>query len=295
MHQVNYPIDVSRAEWHKYIKAFDSLLELHRIKLDNATPLLYLRDLMIGGGQNRNMQYLFVDEMQDYSIAQLVYIKHAFPNTKINLIGDSEQALFKEVQAPEELLSKLNEAFATKKSRLITLRRSYRSTYPITNFAKSMLPNGDNIEAFNRPGKDPEIIIRYDEDQAMDALIKTAKRELKEEGTVAIITKNLKEAESLHQHTYHELHPNLLSDTDSSLPKGVVIMPIYLAKGLEFDSVISWNVSEENYPSEKYVGILYTIATRAMHSLTMISIGKVSPVIANSHLAMENLKINHSM
>lgn len=295
MHQVNYPIDVSSAEWHKSIKAFDSLLELHRIKLDNATPLLYLRDLMVGGGQNRNMQYLFVDEVQDYSIAQLVYIKHAFPNTKINLIGDSEQALFKEVQAPEELLSKLNEAFATKKSRLITLRRSYRSTYPITNFAKSMLPNGDDIEAFNRPGKDPEIIIRYDEDQAMDALIKTAKRELKEEGTVAIITKNLKEAESLHQHTYHELHPNLLSDTDSSLPKGVVIMPIYLAKGLEFDSVISWNVSEENYPNEKYVGILYTIATRAMHSLTMISIGKVSPVIANSHLAMENLKINHSM
>ncbi|KOY76876.1 putative helicase IV [Apilactobacillus kunkeei] len=295
MQQVVLPKDVNVDAWNDDVDGFADSIELHQVRLDDAAPLLYMRDLMIGGGQNQTMQYLFVDEMQDYSIAQLIYIKHAFPQTKINLIGDSEQALFKAVEAPQELLNKLNEAFATKKSRLITLNRSYRSTYPITNFAKSLLPNGDEIEAFNRPGKSPEIFIRHNEQECIDALIDCAKQELKDEGTVAIVTKNLTEAKQLHQHTYNQLNPTLLADTDRSLPKGVVIMPIYLAKGLEFDSVIAWNVSKDNYPNDDYVGTLYTIATRAMHHLTLISNGTVSPIIANANLPINEVKIDRKI
>lgn len=295
MQQVVLPKDVNIDAWNDDVDSFADSIELHQVRLDDAAPLLYMRDLMIGGGQNQTMQYLFVDEMQDYSIAQLIYIKHAFPQTKINLIGDSEQALFKAVEAPQELLNKLNEAFATKKSRLITLNRSYRSTYPITNFAKSLLPNGDEIEAFNRPGKSPEIFIRHNEQECIDALIECAKQELKDEGTVAIVTKNLNEAKQLHQHTYNQLNPTLLADTDRSLPKGVVIMPIYLAKGLEFDSVIAWNVSKDNYPNDDYVGTLYTIATRAMHHLTLISNGTVSPIIANANLPINEVKIDRKI
>ncbi|MCX8743337.1 AAA family ATPase [Lactobacillus sp. B3795] len=295
MQQVVLPKDVNVDAWNDDVDGFSDSIELHQVRLDDAAPLLYMRDLMIGGGQNQTMQYLFVDEMQDYSIAQLIYIKHAFPQTKINLIGDSEQALFKAVEAPQELLNKLNQAFATKKSRLITLNRSYRSTYPITNFAKSLLPNGDEIEAFNRPGKSPEIFIRHNEQECIDALINCAKQELKDEGTVAIVTKNLIEAKQLHQHTYNQLNPTLLADTDRSLPKGVVIMPIYLAKGLEFDSVIAWNVSKDNYPNDDYVGTLYTIATRAMHHLTLISNGTVSPIIANANLPINEVKIDRKI
>ncbi|WKN28309.1 AAA family ATPase [Apilactobacillus kunkeei] len=295
MQQVVLPKDVNVDAWNDDVDAFADSIELHQVRLDDAAPLLYMRDLMIGGGQNQTMQYLFVDEMQDYSIAQLIYIKHAFPQTKINLIGDSEQALFKAVEAPQELLNKLNEAFATKKSRLITLNRSYRSTYPITNFAKSLLPNGDEIEAFNRPGKSPEIFIRHNENECIKALVECAKQELKDEGTVAIVTKNLTEAKQLHQHTYNQLNPTLLADTDRSLPKGVVIMPIYLAKGLEFDSVIAWNVSKDNYPNDDYVGTLYTIATRAMHHLTLISNGPVSPIIANANLPINEVKIDRKI
>lgn len=295
MQQVVLPKGVNVDAWNDDVDSFADSIELHQVRLDDAAPLLYMRDLMIGGGQNQTMQYLFVDEMQDYSIAQLIYIKHAFPQTKINLIGDSEQALFKAVEAPQELLNKLNEAFATKKSRLITLNRSYRSTYPITNFAKSLLPNGDEIEAFNRPGKSPEIFIRHNEQECIDALIACAKKELKDEGTLAIVTKNLTEAKQLHQHTYNQLNPTLLADTDRSLPKGVVIMPIYLAKGLEFDSVIAWNVSKDNYPNDDYVGTLYTISTRAMHHLTLISNGTVSPIIANANLPINEVKIDRKI
>ncbi|UQS84976.1 AAA family ATPase [Apilactobacillus apisilvae] len=295
MKQVTLEKNIKDNNWKENIFDYDNQLEMHKINLDNAAPILYLRDLLMGGGQNQKMQYLFVDEMQDYSIAQLVYIKHAFPRTKINLIGDSEQALFKEVESPESLLNKLNDAFATKRSRLITLNRSYRSTYQITNFAKSLLPTGNKIEAFNRQGKAPEIIIRDSEKDAIDNLIKKAKTELASEGTVAVITKNLVEAKSVYQHITTQINSTLLDNADRSLPKGVVVMPIYLAKGLEFDSVIAWNISKENYNSKKLVGTLYTIATRSMHHLSLISIGKVSPIIANAKLPINELKINRQI
>ncbi|WP_105957370.1 RNA polymerase recycling motor HelD [Apilactobacillus quenuiae] len=295
MKQINLDKTINKNDWKNNIDNYDKQIELHRLDLDNAAPVLYLRDLLMGGGQNQKMQYLFVDEMQDYSIAQLIYIKHAFPRTKINLIGDSEQALFKEVESPETLLNKLNDAFATKRSRLITLNRSYRSTYQITNFAKSLLPNGNKIEAFNRQGPSPEIIIRHSSTDGIDSLIKKAKEELKTEGTVAVITKNLVEAKEVYQHITTKIDSTLLSDTDRSLPNGVVVMPIYLAKGLEFDSVIAWNISAENYSSNKLIGTLYTIATRSMHHLALISIGSVSPIIKNANLPVNELNINHQI
>ncbi|TPR16298.1 RNA polymerase recycling motor HelD [Apilactobacillus timberlakei] len=295
MKQAHLNSDIKISDWQNNIQNYDNQLEMHKINLDDAAPILYLRDLLMGGGQNQKMQYLFVDEMQDYSIAQLVYIKHAFPKTKINLIGDSEQALFKEVESPETLLNKLNKAFATKKSRLITLNRSYRSTYQITNFAKALLPNGDKIEPFNRQGPSPEIIIRHSEKDGISSLIRKANKELKTEGTVAVITKNLVEAKAVYQHITTKINSTLLADTDRSLPKGVVVMPIYLAKGLEFDSVIAWNISDENYNSNKLIGTLYTIATRSMHHLSLISIGNVSPIIKNANLPVNELNINHQI
>ncbi|MCT6840300.1 MAG: ATP-binding domain-containing protein, partial [Apilactobacillus kunkeei] len=128
---------------------------------------------------------------------------------------------------------------------------------------------------------------------SLNALINCAKQELTEEGTVAIVTKNLKQAKDLHQHIYKQLNPTLLADTDRSLPKGVIVMPIYLAKGLEFDSVIAWDVSKDNFPNNQYIGTLYTIATRAMHHLTLISNGPISPIIANANIPINEVKIDH--
>lgn len=287
------PATISPAEWQTTIAAYQHDIEFHRLALTDAAPLLYLRDLLIGGGANHRMQHLFVDEMQDYSMAQLIYLQHAFPRAKLTLLGDSEQALFKAVESPESILKKLDAALNVKRSRLITLRRSYRSTYPITTFAKALLPDGDQIEAFNRPGDLPRVVIRYDEAAAFKALANELTTELATNGTVAILTKSTAEA----KHVYQELHGQFdltrLMDTDRSLPKGIVVLPIYLAKGLEFDSVIAYNVSAENYPNEQLTGTLYTIASRAMHHLTLLSIGAVSPLIASGNIPQADLTIEH--
>ncbi|UQS87080.1 AAA family ATPase [Nicoliella spurrieriana] len=295
LNQLTVEAHINEEQWHQSAINFANQLENHQISLDNAAPLLYTRDLITGEGRNRAIKYLFIDEMQDYSIAQLVYLRFIFSNAKFNLIGDSEQALFKAVEKPNQLLKNLNNAFGTRHSRLITLRKSYRSTYQITTFAKSLLPDGNEIEAFNRQGPVPEIIVRYDNEVAIQSLKTVIKEQLNDNGTVAIITKNMAEAKFI----YHSIHRNfkttLLDDADRTLPKGAIVLPVYLAKGLEFDSVIGWDVSATNYNSNQLVGTLYTIATRAMHSLILISVGAVSPLITKANIPNESFKIDHQL
>ncbi len=109
--------------------------------------------------------------------------------------------------------------------------------------------------------------------------------------TVAVLTKNMAEAEQVYKKLHALGDVTLLQDADRTLPKGLLVLPIYLAKGLEFDSVIAWDTSEKNYPNESLLGTLYTIITRAMHQLTLISLGDVTPLISDDSVTDRKIKI----
>ena len=99
--------------------------------------------------------------------------------------------------------------------------------------------------------------------------------------TIAVLTKDRAQAKQVYQTLHRQFKSivHLLDNQDSVLPVGIVVLPIYLAKGLEFDAAIAWNVSGQNLPAERAVGLIYTMASRAMHELTLISAGPVSSVI----------------
>ena len=50
----------------------------------------------------------------------------------------------------------------------------------------------------------------------------------------------------------------------------VHFLPVYLAKGLEFDGVIIWNSDDVYYKKDHGVFVLYTACTRAMHRLILL-------------------------
>ncbi|QBO36312.1 ATP-dependent DNA helicase [Periweissella cryptocerci] len=267
------------AIWVEKRERFLAELEYHRIDLVDAIPLMYLRDLVTGSGQNRRMQHVFIDEMQDYSIAQMLYFKHAFPRARYTILGDSEQALFRSIESPAALLTRLKDAFQVKHANLITLNKSYRSTKQITEFGKAFLPDGDQIQAFTRDGDLP-IVVESDAKQGLTYLRAKLNGLRANYGTVAILTKNAGQAEKLQQQLRREFGSTLLTATDRLVPNDIVILPIYLAKGLEFDCVIAYGVNRDNYPDADSLGIIYTIASRAMHELTLITAGVPSPLLA---------------
>ena len=64
--------------------------------------------------------------------------------------------------------------------------------------------------------------------------------------------------------------------------EGVMVLPLKYTKGLEFDAVLIFNASEEDYPVEDgYVKQLYVAATRALHELTVLYRGKLTGLIAD--------------
>lgn len=258
---------------------FNTQVEFHRLSLADCAPLLYLRDLLTGGGQNQKIQHLFIDEIQDYSLAQLKYLKFAFPQAKLTLLGDSEQALFSDVQEPTVFLDNLKKTLTVKRARIIQLNKSYRSTSNITNFIKALLPDGNKIHAFTRSGKKPKVLIATDHSDALSKINVQISQLLNSNTTVAIITNNMNECKTIYRKLHSKCPLTLIDNTARSLPQGVLVLPVYLAKGLEFDAVIAYNVSSNNYQDEHSLGTLYTICSRAMHELVLLSIGETSPLI----------------
>jgi DNA helicase-2/ATP-dependent DNA helicase PcrA len=269
---VNAPI------WQTMITAFSDGIEAHHLRLEDAAPLLYLRDLSTGSGQNSLIQYVFVDEMQDFSMAQLLYLKHAFPKAKLTLLGDAKQDVFTSNYQPSDFIHEIKDVFAGYKIRLITLNKSYRSTQPITNFAKALLPEHDHIQAFNRAGDMPEVLT-VSSAEATAALSRSVTRLLTVDSTVAILTKDAKTAAQLYATLKLDTPVTLLSANDHSLKNGCVILPVYLAKGLEFDAVVGWDISATTYRNEADRDILYTLCSRALHHLTLVTLDAPSPLI----------------
>ncbi|WP_338215502.1 RNA polymerase recycling motor HelD [Companilactobacillus muriivasis] len=266
--------------WQTMVESIDDHIESHNLNLSDSVAVLYLRDLVTDDGINHAIQHIFIDEVQDYTMAQLKYISHAFPNAKMTLLGDRAQDVLTSSYRKKDLVTEVNELFSKKKITTITLNQSYRSTAEITNFATRLLPNGDEVKAFSRQGEDPVIKV-FDNNDYYQGLKDTARELNKKYDTVAILTRNQAQAEQIYTHFSDESIITLIDADYRSIPKGILVLPIYLAKGLEFDAVIGHDVSATNYPDERSTDVLYTICTRAMHSLTLCVDREISPLLSH--------------
>lgn len=65
----------------------------------------------------------------------------------------------------------------------------------------------------------------------------------------------------------------------TELSTGAVICTAFLAKGLEFDRVVIPDASARVYQTDLDRKLLYVACTRAMHRLTVISPGPLSPLL----------------
>ncbi|WP_125608027.1 RNA polymerase recycling motor HelD [Lapidilactobacillus bayanensis] len=275
------PVDVSPAAWQARNQNVQAYFEKHQIQLCDVAPYLYLRDLVTGGGVNRQIQYLFIDEMQDYSAAELCYLQHAFSMAKLTLLGDNAQDLFAANYQTTNVIQTVQNLFPKKKIQIHELNNSYRSTIQITNFASALLTDHAQILAFNRPGPVPQLIVCPRLLDLNHQLSRECSRLIEKYGMIAILTKTHQEAEQIFATLQVDAQVTLMTEQQRRLHHGVMIMPIYLAKGLEFDAVIGYNVSETSFHEDGDHQILYTIASRAMHELLLLSLGKPSHLITD--------------
>ncbi len=94
--------------------------------------------------------------------------------------------------------------------------------------------------------------------------------------SIGIICKNTRQCQELFSALKDHISLNLVVDEDDEFQRGIVVIPSYLAKGLEFDAV---NADAVNYAGEEERQVLYIVCTRALHFLILFYIGAPSPFI----------------
>lgn len=273
--------DITEEEWDAHIENVKERFKAGRIKMADISPYLYLYDLVTGRRTDYEMRYAFIDEIQDYTPFQLAYLKYNFPRAKFTMLGDLNQAIFTKDES-KTLLSQISKLFDPEKTDVVQLTKSYRSTKEITNFTKQILRQGEKIEAFDRRGPKPAFYKRDSIGKEYNALQDILAENDEQKLTTAIITKTLAEAQEVAKVLKERnIKATLIGSANQRLVPGTLVMPSYLAKGLEFDAVVAWGVSKENYHQLDETQLLYTIASRAMYKLDLIYTGEKSPLFDN--------------
>ncbi|MNM23817.1 Helicase IV [compost metagenome] len=246
---------------------------------EDATPFLYLKELSQGFHTNTAIRYVFVDEVQDYSPFQLEFLRRLFPRAKMTVLGDLNQAIYAQGEALGEL-GGLVSIYGEENTEVVSLTRSYRSTYEIVQFTRSMIPGGERIVPFNRQGEAP-LVRQVGGGDELLAEVEADIRNLHAQGYhyAAVICKTAEESARVHALLKERLDVQLVTKDTPNFQKGTLVLPAYLAKGVEFDAVIIYDGSEERYSRESERKLFYTACTRAMHVLHIFSHGTPSRFI----------------
>lgn len=271
--------DITEDDWLHHIDEVKENFKKHDIAITDVSAYLYLYDLITGRRTDYEMRYAFIDEIQDYTPFQLAYLKYNFPRAKFTMLGDLNQAIFTKDES-RSLLKQISGLFDPEKTDVVQLTKSYRSTKQLTNFTKQILRQGEKIEAFNRQGPKPVIWGRDNDEKAIDVLVDVLRDNEKRKMTTVIITKDLASAKFVHEELSKKKEPTtLIATANQCLVDGTLVIPSYLAKGLEFDAVVMWGANKENYHQLDETQLVYTITSRAMYKLDVIYTGEKSPLL----------------
>ncbi|WP_294755949.1 RNA polymerase recycling motor HelD [uncultured Lactobacillus sp.] len=270
---------ISEKDWEKHVENVKQSFMKHYIHMNDVSAYLYLYDLITGRHVDYEMRYAFIDEIQDYTPFQLCYLKYNFPRAKFTMLGDLNQAIFTKDES-RSLLKQISGLFDPEKTDVVQLTKSYRSTKQLTEFTKQILRQGEKIESFNRQGPKPVLWERSSDTAAMQALEQILSENDQAKLTTAIITKDLASAKIVAQKLKEDkVKATLIATANQRLVDGTLVIPSYLAKGLEFDAVIMWAASKENYHRADETQLVYTITSRAMYKLDIIYTNEKSPLL----------------
>ncbi|GLB58714.1 RNA polymerase recycling motor HelD [Cytobacillus sp. NCCP-133] len=247
--------------------------------------MLYLQENLFGIPKNLRAKNIVIDEAQDYSFMELLSLKQALDTDMFTLVGDLAQGIhsYRGLTSWSQVLD-----YIFPRATYTELQKSYRTTVEIMQKANellTMLPYSfPEVEPVVRHGKSP-VFIKRKEGEGLVKQIEEQVTCLKEEEykTFAVIGKTMKDCRLLHTlfEKYAELPFKLLQEQESIPKDEIIIVPSYLAKGLEFDGVMILSIEEKfSRGSELDIKLLYVAMTRPLHRLYFYGLNKGDFIIS---------------
>ena len=245
-------------------------------------PLLYL-DLRITGRARRRYDHIVVDEAQDVSPLEVHILNMHSRNGEFTILGDLRQRLtpYRGVMNWQEM----RRVFPPEQSQRFDARHSYRSTAQITRLGNRILrrlpEQGEQPLPHEREG-DPPTLHRSNSVREMYAAIAERIVEgLTEAQTVAVLTRTSQDANyALRRLEEEEIDEAQALKANDVIESTLVVCPILLTKGLEFDMVLVAGVDAGSFTNtDMDKRLLYLATTRARHKLGFYWVGPPSPLI----------------
>ena len=274
---------IKRDEWVRIDR-----IGMRLLGSEDLPPLtwLYLK-MALTGLSNPEARYVMVDEVQDYSPAQLAVLARYFKRAHFLLLGDANQAITEHSSD----FTQIEQVFSTYHGEVATCRlmTSYRSTPEITAlFTHLLAPNEQmQVSSIQPEQQAPEIIVTATQDEHNNALDACVRKLCGEEGLHAVIFPHSYQAQQAYERIIAAewapaaSNPLMLMDDTKSLPeRGVVFISLRLAKGLEFDHVILADASPSAFgTTDLDRRRLYTALSRATHRITLLATSALTPLL----------------
>ena len=233
----------------------------------------------------REASHVVIDEAQDFGMMAYCCLHYCLRNCTYTIMGDTSQNIYFKYglndweDLKELVLTGTYDAFGL-------LRKSYRNTVEISNFATEILRHGDfsiyPVEPIIRHGN-PVKITEYGNVRSLIAGAAETITGWQKDGfeTIAVVCRDEREAKKVSEELKKYID---IADEDLNTAEfgdGVMVLPVAYTKGLEFDAVLLFDPSERKYPSDDgNVKLLYVAATRALHELAVLHRGKLTELIA---------------
>lgn len=239
---------------------------------------LYLK-IRITGMSNPDAKYVMIDEVQDYTTAQLAILGRYFRRANFLLLGDENQA----IKPGTASFGEIRQVFEATRGEVSEchLMTSYRSTPAITElFAKlAVTADGMQISSVQRADTEPEFHEYATESEYIQKLIQTARASKELKGTTAFVALNTETATQTAQ-LLGDDSPTLIGEGDTLPNSGSILLSLPLAKGLEFDHVVIVDANKNDFPENDLSRRrLYTAISRATSTVSIFSNGELSPLL----------------
>ena len=235
--------------------------------LDEARVLLGARRRGATDHEARTYGHMVVDEAQDLSPMQLRLLARRSLSGSMTVVGDLAQATGQRAYRHwDEVLEHLP---ARPEARLVELTVNYRTPGEVMDLAIRLLPAAAPgvrpPRSVRRTGEVPDLVGTDDVVLATAAAVRDAAAE---RGTVAVLV-----PPSLHQVVRAGLEAAgvAFGETErGGLDHDVTLLPVAMAKGLEFDSVVVVEPSRIVSEASQGLRALFVALTRPTRSLTVV-------------------------
>lgn len=211
--------------------------------------ILYLFFEVWGYPSFNHIEVVVVDEAQDYSMWQFEFLRKIFNRAVFTILGDKNQRVNPYIKY--DSMEEICDVF--KNSKYKKLFNTYRSSKEIIEYSNAIL-GIDGIKSI-RPSNGLSVNIRESDDLARDIGFEVDRfRDLGFE-RIAVVTKTGAESRELKMKIADE---------------SIEFIPVYLAKGLEYDAVIVASEKGKSFSRDE-ANLLYVAATRALHALSVFN------------------------